>query len=171
MPEKTKRIEIGPRKNLGGGLLFLLLVLVLYGGLFFYNQTLKTRIQKLDDAFAAFNQSRDKNQEKRIEDVQSKLNQAQVLLDSHSFWSKGLEKVQKLTLSSVKFESLVASLPELKFEFRGSAPNLTAIAKQGANFLADQSVKDVSINQIKILTTGETEFVMKLIFDRDRFLK
>src|SRR3989344_4345985 len=92
LPEKTKRIEIGPRKNIGGVFLSPLLVLILYGGLFFYNQTLKTKIQELDAAFAAFNQSRNEEQEKRVEDVQLKLNQAQILLDSHSFWSKGFKK-------------------------------------------------------------------------------
>ena len=171
LPEKTKRIEIGTKAAFNPGILILVIVLILYGGLLFYNRTLKTQVQEMDTAFVAFNQARDKNQENRISEVRSKLSQAQVLLAGHSLWSKGFKKIQQLTLPSVQFESLTASLPELKFEFRATAPNLTSIAKQGANFLADQSVRDMSINQIKILTTGKTEFIIKLTFDRDKFLK
>ena len=171
MPEKTKRIEMGGKNVFGPGFLFLAIVLVLYGGLLFYNRTLMAKVQKLDGAFVAFNQSRDKTKEGRVNEVVSKLNQAQILLDDHVLWSKGFKKIQQLTLSSVQFGSLTASLPELKFEFRATAPNLTAIAKQGANFLTDESVKDISINQIKVLTTGKTEFVIKLTFDREKFLK
>ncbi len=171
LPEKTKRIEIGTKTAFNPGVLILVIVLILYGGLLFYNWTLKIKVQEMDAAFIAFNQARNKNQENRVSEVQSKLSQAQALLEEHALWSKGFKKIQQLTLPSVQFQSLTASLPELKFEFRATAPNLTSIAKQGANFLADQSVRDMSINQIKILTTGKTEFVIKLTFDRDKFLK
>ena len=171
LPEKTKRIEIGTKTPFNPSVLILVIVLILYGGLLFYNRTLKIRVQEMDAAFVSFNQARDKSQENRVTEVQSKLSQARVLLEEHALWSKGFKKIQQLTLPSVQFESLVASLPELKFEFRAIAPNLTSIAKQGANFLAEESVRDMSINQIKILTTGKTEFIIKLTFDRDKFLK
>lgn len=171
LPEKTKRIDLGVKKSFGPGFLVLLVVLALYGGLFFYNQTLKSKIQELNAALLSFNQARDKSQEDRVSDVNSKLFQAQLLLDEHVFWSRGFRKIQELVLPSVQFDSLTASLPELKFEFRATAPNLTSVAKQGANFLADDSVSNLSINQIKTLTTGRTEFIIKLTFDRDKFLK
>lgn len=162
---------MGPKTKFGPGVLILVIVLVLYGGFLFYNQILKNQVQELDAAFVSFNQARDKVQENRVSEVKLKLDQVQLLLAEHVFWSEGFKKVQQLTLPSVQFESLAASLPELKFEFRAIAPSLSSIAKQGANFLADESVKDISINQIKVLTTGKTEFVIKLIFDRDKFLK
>lgn len=171
LPEKTKRIEIGSRATFGPGVLILVVVLVLYGSLLLYNRTLESKVQELDASFTIFNQARDKTGENRINEVQSKLSQTQILLDEHILWSKGFKKIQELVLPSVQFQSLTASLPELKFEFRATAPNLTSIAKQGANFLASDSVQDMSVNQIKILTTGRTEFVIKLIFDRNKFLK
>ena len=171
LPEKTKRIELGGKKGFGPGFWVLIIVLALYGGLFFYNQTLIGKVQELDAALVSFNQARDKVQEERVSDVNSKLLQARVLLDEHVFWSKGFKKIQQLVLPSIQFDSLTASLPELKFEFRATAPNLTSIAKQGANFLADESVQDISVNQIKTLTTGRTEFVINLTFDREKFLK
>lgn len=171
LPEKTKKIEFGGKRSFGPSFLVLILVAVLYGGLIFYNKTLGTKIKELDAAFLNFNNTRNKEEEKRIDEVKSKLDQSQILLEEHSFWSMGFKKIQKLTLPSVQFESLTASLPELKFEFRALAPNLTSIAKQGANFLADQSISDISVNQIKVLTTGKTEFVIKLTFNRDIFLK
>lgn len=171
LPEKTRKIELGGGPKFGPGLLILIVIIVLYGGLLFYNQTLSKRVQELDAAFTAFNQNRDKEKESRVSEIQSKLSQAQVLLDEHVLWSKGFKKIQELSLSSVQFQSLAASLPELKFEFRATSPNLTTIAKQGANFLADSAVKDLSIGQIKILTSGRSEFVIKLTFDRDKFLR
>lgn len=171
LPEKTKRIEIGAKKAKGSGILILVIALILYGGLLFYNQALENKVQELDNAFTSFNQARDRNQENRVSEIQSKLSRAKVLLDEHVLWSRGFKKVQELVLPSVQFQSLAASLPELKFEFRALAPNLTSIAKQSANFLASESVKDVSINQIKVLTTGRTEFVIKLTFDKEKFLR
>ena len=171
LPEKTKKIEFGAKKSFGPGFLLLILAIGSYGGLLFYNKTLGNKIKELDAAFLKFNNARNKEEEKRIDEVKSKLDQSQILLEEHSLWSMGFKKIQKLTLPSVQFESLTASLPELKFEFRALAPNLTSIAKQGANFLADESISDISVNQIKVLTSGKTEFVIKLIFNRDRFLK
>ncbi len=171
LPEKTKRVEIRTQRKLGSGVSWLVLVLILYGAILFYNRSLEVRVQELDAQFSAFNQSRNRAQEDRLKEVESKLNRGQTLLGEHALWSKGFEKVQALTLPSVQFLSLNASLPELKFEFRATAPNLTAIAKQGANFLSDGSVKDISISQLKILTTGRTEFVIKITFNRDQFLK
>mgnify|MGYP001594462111 FL=1 len=171
LPEKTKRIDFGGKKILEPSLFLLIFVLTLLAGLFFYNQTLKSKIKDLDSAFNSLNQARDKAKEVRLSEVQSKLSRAQILLDDHVLWSEGFKKVQELVISSVQFQSLTASLPELKFEFRATAPNLTAIAKQGANFLSDDSVSDVSINQIKVLTTGKTEFVIKLFFDPVKFLR
>lgn len=171
LPEKRQKIQIGPKKRSLPSIAFLAITLALYGGLVFYNQTLKTKVQNLDADLVNFNNGRNKQEEDRINEVNAKLSQAQGLLDSHIFWSKGFKKIQQLTLSSVQFKHIVASLPELKFEFRATAPNLTSIAKQAANFLADNSIQDISISQIKVLTTGQTEFGVKLIFKKDQFLK
>lgn len=171
LPEKTTRVQLKAPRKLGQGISFLAVALVLWGALFFYNLSLETKVQELDAAFVAFNQARNVDQEDRVNEIRSKLQQSSTLLDEHILWSKGFQKVQSLTLPSVQFQSLIASVPELKFEFKAVAPNLSAIAKQGANFLTDNSVTDLSISQIKILTSGQAEFVVRLTFDRDKFLK
>lgn len=171
LPEKTTRVQLsGPRK-LGSGVLFLAVVLVLYGGIFFYNRNLETKVRDLDARWLNFNQTRDNAEEGRITEIESKLGQSQSLLEEHIFWSKGFQKIQNLTLPSVQFQSLAASVPELKFEFKAVAPNLTSVAKQGANFLTEDSVTDLAIGQIKILSGGQTEFVVRLTFDREKFLR
>jgi hypothetical protein len=169
LPEKTKKVELKTKRNLGPSIFFLIIVLVLYGGLFLFNRSLKTKIGELEAQFATV--SRDKSQEKRIEEAALKLNQSRLLLDQHLLWSKGLKKIQSLTLPSVQFQSLAASLAESRLEFRAVAPTLAAVAKQAANFLADESIQDLSLNQIKFLTNGQTEFTIRLTFDRNKFLK
>ena len=171
LPEKTTRVQLGAPRKLGSGVLSLVIALVLWAGLFFYNRNLASRVQELDAQFIAFNQARDLDQEGRVNEVRSKLQQSSALLDEHILWSKGFQKIQSLTLPSVQFQSLITSVPELKFEFKAAAPNMTAIARQGANFLTDASVADLSISQIKVLTSGQTEFVIRLTFDRDKFVK
>ncbi len=171
LPEKTKRINLKPEKKSWIGISSLAIVLIIFGGLLFYNNNLETKIQDLDVAFINFNKERDREQEARIKEVDAKLTQIQSLLCSHIFWSEGFKKIQQLILPSITFNYLTASVPELKFEFRATAPNLTTIAKQGANFLADDSIDDISINQIKVLTTGQAEFAVRLTFNREKFFK
>lgn len=171
LPEKTKRIDLKPEKKSWVGVASLGIVLVLFGGLLFYNKSLETKVTDLDVALTNFNKERDKEKETRIKEINVKLTQSQSLLDSHILWSKGFNKIQQLTLPTVKFIYLTASVPELKFDFRATAPSLTAIAKQGANFLSEGSIEDMSISQIKVLTTGQVEFAVKLIFNRDEFFK
>lgn len=171
LPEKRKKLEFKTKRPFRFSILILVGVLAAYAGLIFYNRSLNQKINDLDAALLIIKEKRDLEKEKRVLEVKAKLTQAESLLTEHIFWSRGFKKIQNLTLASVKLENLVASVPESKFEFKGSAPNLTAIARQGANFLNDDSIKDISINQIKILLTGRTEFVIKLTFDPDKFLK
>ncbi|MEK7537230.1 MAG: hypothetical protein AAB584_02195 [Patescibacteria group bacterium] len=171
LPEKTKRIDSGAKMTFGPVVLVLIIILVLYGGLLFYNKILENKIKELDVAFVNFSSARNKAEEARVDEVKSKLDQSQIFLEEHTLWSKGFKKIQQLILPAVQFKSLAASLPELKFEFKATSPNLTSIARQSANFLADESVSNVSINQIKVLTTGQTEFVVKITFDRNKFLR
>ncbi|OHB19033.1 MAG: hypothetical protein A3F96_00205 [Parcubacteria group bacterium RIFCSPLOWO2_12_FULL_40_10] len=170
LPEKTQKIQVGPKENMWPVLSVLIIILALYGGLLFYNQTLKAKVQNLDATLINFNSGRNRREEDRINEVNTKLSQAQSLLGGHIFWSRGFQKIQQLTLPSVRFIYITASVGELKFEFRAIAPNLTAVAKQGANFLADDSIQDISINQIKVLTNGQTEFGIKLTFN-DQFFR
>lgn len=172
LPEKRKKIEFGEEKRFkfNFSILFLLLALALYGGLFFYNKNLAGKIKNLDNKMLNLTKDRDKEKEGQILEVKGKLEQVGTILENHIFWSKAFGRIKELTLPSIQFQSFEGSSPESKIEFKGIAPNLTTLAIQTANFVNNDLIKDVFISQIKIVSSNEVEFFAKLIID-SKFLK
>lgn len=171
LPKKIRKIETGEKKPRYFIILILIVILTVYGGLFFYNQSLERKMKNLETEIYNIITKRDKNLENRIIEIKNKLNNSDILLKNHIFWTKGLNEFQKLVLPEIQLKNLNANAEQGKIEIRASAPNLTTIAKQGANFLSSRLIKDIEINQIKNLPTGQTEFFVNIIFDRINFLK
>jgi len=93
------------------------------------------------------------------------------LLDSHVVWSKAFSKVEGLLQPQVQFLSFSAAVSDNRFEFKALATNYTVVARQIAAFVSDDSIKDIALTNVHVLTSGKLEFSIKIEFDKTKFIK
>ncbi len=174
LPETRRKIEInvpGENKFIYTGITVLILMFILVGGLYFYKSTLEQRVADLDAKIVSIEGERDKNSETNLLILDKQLSLISTLLDSHVVWSKALGKIEGLLQPQVQFLSFSAAVAEDKFEFKALATNYTVVARQIAAFVSDDSIKDISLTNVHVLTNGKLEFSIKLEFDKTKFLK
>ena len=174
LPDSRKKIEIkvsGENRLVYIGTSILVLILVLTGGLYFYKGTLEDKKIGLDAGIVNLEKERDKKAESNLLTLNKQLSLISKLLDSHILWSKALAKVESLLQPQVQFLSFSAAVNENRFEFKARAINYTVVARQIAAFVSDDSIKDINLNNIHVLTDGKLEFSVRLDFDKTKFLK
>ena len=146
-------------------------MLIVTGGLYFYKNGLEVQKTGLDEQISVLEEQRDKNAEGNLLTLSKQLSLISNLLDSHIVWSKALGKVEGLLQPQVQFLSFAAAVSDNKFEFKALATNYTVVARQIAAFVSDDSIKDVALTNVHVLTTGKLEFSIKIEFDKTKFLK
>jgi len=174
LPETRRKIEVkvpGENRLINMGIAVLVLMLVLVGGLYFYKITLEDRKTGLDTQIVNLEKERDKKVEANLLTLSKQLSLISTLLDSHIVWSKALSKVEGLLQPQVQFLSFSAAVSDNRFEFKALATNYTVVARQIAAFVSDDSIKDVALTNVHVLTTGKLEFSIKIEFDKTKFLK
>ena len=174
LPETRRKIDInipGENKFIYTGTTVLVLMLVLIGGLYFYKNNLENRMVELDVEIGNLEKSRDKKVETNLLTLDKQLSLISTLLDSHVVWSKALSKVEGLLQPQVQFLSFSAAVSDNRFEFKALATNYTVVAKQIAAFVSDDSIKDIILTDVHVLTTGNLEFSIKIEFDKNKFIK
>ena len=174
LPETRRKIEInvpGENRIIYAGITVLILMLVLSGGLYFYKNSLEDTKTGLDAQIVSLEKDRDKKVETNLLTLSKQLSLMSTLLDSHIVWSKALSKVENLLQPQVQFLSFSAAVSDNRFEFKALATNYTVVARQIAAFVSDDSIKDITLTNVHVLTTGKLEFSIKLEFDKTKFLK
>ncbi len=174
LPETRRKIEInipGENRLIYAGTTVLVLILVLVIGLYFYRDALRTKRDVLDSSIVNLEKGRDKKVEANLLTLSKQLSLISTLLDSHVIWSRALGKVENLLQPQVQFLSFSAAVSDNRFEFKALANNYTVVARQIAAFVSDDSIKDITLTNVHILTSGKLEFSIKLDFDKNKFLK
>ena len=174
LPETRRKIEVkipGENRLIYAGITVLVLMLVLTGGLYFYKSTLEDTKTGLDEQIINLEKERDKKVEANLLTLSKQLSLISTLLDSHIIWSKALSKVENLLQPQVQFLSFSAAVIDNRFEFKALATNYTVVARQISAFVSDDSIKDIALTNVHVLTTGKLEFGIKLEFNKIKFLK
>src|SRR3989344_1834835 len=165
LPETRRKIAIkvpGENRFISTGITIIVLMLVLSGGLFYYKISLENKMSGLDLELAALEKKRDNKVESNLLILDKQLSLISNLLDSHVVWSKALSKIESLLQPQVQFVSFSAAVGDNRFEFKALATSFTVVAKQIAAFASDPSIRDVSLNDVHVLTSGRLEFSVKL---------
>lgn len=174
LPETRKKIElITPGENMlltiGG--VVLAIAAILAGGIYFYQTTLEDNLTSLDAEIVALEQQRNRQAEQNILVFNKQLSMLSDLLDKHVYWTAGFAKIEGLTQAQVQFDTLTADVADNEIGFEATAANYTTIARQIAAFLSNESITDVTLSRINVLTDGRLTFAMQIIFDKNKFLK
>src|SRR3989338_6218954 len=174
LPETRKKIEIvtpGENKLITIGSVIFAIVVVLAGGMYFYQNTLENSLVSLDTEIAALEQQRNKQAEQNILVFNKQVSMLSDLLNKHTYWTTTFSKIKGLTQIQVQFSSITATLADNKIDLKAMATNYTTIARQIAAFLSDESIEDVRLNKVNTFTDGRLEFTMQILFDKSKFLK
>mgnify|MGYP001562136117 CR=1 FL=1 len=176
LPENRKRIDIKtPGENrmtyMGAGLL--VLILIITGGLWLYGNSLTAKITDADKQIANLEKQRNdlKGAEQKLVTLSKQISLTNQILKNHTYWSKGLSKIESALQSNIQFKSFSAILSEESFRIQALSDNYTTIAKQLAAFIADDSIKDISLDNVNALTSGKLDFNAKIKFDKIKFLQ
>lgn len=86
------------------------------------------------------------------------------LMANHSYFSKLLELVGSLTYSKASFAKFDADKDLLTMQFKGSAQNYTALAKQMVALRENENIKSLDVKNINFGTNG-LEFELSMIID------
>lgn len=174
LPETRRKIEInvpGENRVIYAGVAVLVLMLILTGGLYYYKSTQETKKTSLDAEIISLEKNRDKKVEANLLTLSKQLSLISTLIDSHVVWSKALNKVEGLLQPQVQFETFSAAVLDNRFEFKALATNYTVVARQIAAFVSDDSIKDIALTNVHVLTSGKLEFSIKIEFDKTKFIK
>ena len=174
LPETRRKIDVktpGENRWINAGVAVLILVFAIAAGLAFYRGGLEDQVAGLDTSLTNLEKQRDKKVEENLLILNQQLSLTAQLLNDHIFWSKALAKVESLTQPQVQFSTFNATATEGKFEIKAFALNYTVLAKQIAAYVSDDSIKDIDLNNVHVLTNGRLEFAIRITFDKNKFIK
>ena len=172
LPETRTKIDIkvpGENKLLGFGVTLFILSILVAGGLYYYKDSLETKITDLNGQITALENQRDKKAEAAIITYNKQAKVISQMLDSHIFWTKAFSKLESLTNGQVIINGLTGTTDDGKISFQAFAPSYTIVARQVASFTSDDSIVDINIGEIKSSTDGKLEFGITLLVDKSKF--
>lgn len=174
LPETRKKIDIkipGANRYITIGVALLVIVLLASGGLWWYGSRLSAQVADADLKLQDLEKQRDKKAEQNLLTLSKQVAITNQILEKHSYWSTGFTKIESALQSNVQFKSFASTLGEGSLTIHALADNYTTIARQLAALVADDAIKDVSLNGVTTLTTGKLDFTTKVSFDGLKFLK
>ena len=174
LPESRRKITIktpGENRWMYAGVAALVLVSSIAAGLAYYRSGLEDDLAVFDADLINPEKQRDKKVESNLLTLNKQLTMTSTLLNNHIFWSKALAKIGALTQPQVQFSTFNAMAEEGRFEIKAFTLNYTTLAKQIAAYVSDDSVKDIDLSNVHVLTNGRLEFTVQLTFDKNKFIK
>ncbi len=186
MPEinllKNEFREIFPGPWSGRGLVSLYIALglvvleiLVYGFLGFYDQRLKkfTNTYEQDAAGVEFEIGKIQEERLRAISFQSRLKNLETLLDQHLFWSAVFGELEKVTLKQAVYNSLQVDEAEHKFILAGIVPSYTELAKLILGLKTSTYVQDVVLRSSGLAQATESgyAFNLEVTFDPQLLLK
>ena len=174
LPESRRKIDIripGENRWIYAGIAALVLVFSVAAGLAFYRGGLEDQLAGLDTNLTNLEKQRDKKVEANLLVLKQQLSMTTQLLNNHIFWSKALAKIEALTQPQVQFSTFNAMAEEGKVDIKAFTLNYTVLARQIAAYVSDDSIKDIDLNNVRVLTNGRLEFTLRITFDKNKFIR
>ncbi len=152
----------------------LVLSLIVYGGLFYYNKSLTERLSELQTQTEEINRQRDTKFEEKVISLEAALNSLSNILKNHVYWSNVFSEFESLTLPQVSFSNFNASLKDdgsVDLTLSGNTSGYTYLAKQMVSFSRDELVSNIKLSGINLGTEGGIGFGLSVTFLGEILLK
>ncbi len=142
----------------------LLLVLLLWGGLFFYAKSLPIQISDLKRQQSEVFSAKDKEAAVKIVDFDKGAALTQSLLKNHIYSSNIFDKLAAVTMPRVQWQSFNLSVKDSSIVLKGLAADYTILAKQMLALERD-ALANVKISNISLDKAGGVGFTASGNFD------
>ncbi|MBI2627133.1 MAG: hypothetical protein HYW77_02720 [Parcubacteria group bacterium] len=172
LPETRKSIQVirpKERRQFFLGLGILVVVFVFYFVLGFYLDTKENALGVVSGQISDLEKTRNKNTETEILKVVKQISASTALISNHTFWSLGLGRIERLIQGDVQLDNLNLELSQNSINFSAQASGFISVARQVSGLLADDSIVNIELNQVKSLANGRVSFFMTIIFNPQKF--
>lgn len=144
--------------------ILLVLALALWGGLFYYKNSLAGQITDLKDKQSKVFSAKDKETALKIINLGKSSDSAKNLLASHIFTSEVFDKVSAATLPQVQWRSMELLVAEKIIRMKGVAAKYSVLGKQ-ILALREGGFFNVAISKINLDKLGGVAFEASFNFD------
>lgn len=158
---KTKETLLRLGVVLSGAVL--ILVLLLWGGLYFYSKSLTSQIADLKKQQSEVFNAEDKALASKIVSFDKGAALIQSLLKNHTYSSVVFDKLAAVTLPRVQWRSLDFSLKNSEISMKGFSANYAALAQQLLAFEGNE-FSNIKASSIALDKTGGVSFVLTFNF-------
>ena len=172
LPETRKSIQVirpKERRQFFLGLGILVLVFVFYFVLGFYLDTKENALGVVSGQILDLEKTRNKNTEAEILKIAKQISASTTLVSNHTLWSLGLGRIERLIQGDVQLDSLNLELLQNSINFSAQASGFISVARQVSGLLADDSIMNIELNQVKSLANGRVSFFMTIVFNPQKF--
>ncbi len=141
----------------------LTLVLLLWGGLFFYKNSLTGQIKDLKRQQAEVFSVKDKEMAVKIVNFDKGATLMQTLLKNHIYSSIIFDRLASATLPRVQWRSFDLLAPDSKLTLKGFSADYATLAKQMLA-LAEDNFSNLAVSNISLDKTGGVGFMISFNF-------
>lgn len=174
LPETRKRIQYstpGQNRLLYISLAFIVLLGLIYGGLYYYKSTVRSKLDDIENKLVKNEEARSKADEEKILELKKTLAVVEPLYNSKISFTQVFNRVQSLVVPQVQFDSLIVNFDKKEYGFKAYGASFAIVAKQVSAFYSDASITDISLGKVISGSDGKIEFYINLKFDPTKIKK
>ena len=148
-----------------GSLGLLILVLGIYGGLFYYQTRLSADSQDLDLQISQVGTPSQKQMESQVFDAKKKIGTFSDILGAHYKTSQVLSLLEKITHPKVWFTNFDLNAQGDNLTIYGATLNFQTLGQQVAILRGESMIREIKLSDLSIGDKGETDFKLELTLD------
>lgn len=154
--------------------LFLVVVLSIWGGLYFYKLQISDQINKVNEEIEGIKSTSLKGRDeeiKKIKEASEKLGEFKKVLDGHIYTSNIFNQLEVITLKTVYFNKFDLDIKKQTLMLGGVTDSYESFAKQFSELKTGKDiVGDVTIDSVSLTKEG-VEFSFKITLSDNALLK
>lgn len=135
-----------------------------------YQASLKDKITQINNQIVTLDQARDKKSEQDLRNIKYRIDTVEQLLSDHIYWTQAFSVMVNLLQGNVRFKVFSGNTNTDTISILLQATSYTALAKQLASFLTEESIADFSLGKVSP-TGGFLEASIEINFDKIRLLQ
>jgi len=145
-------------------LFFLVLSLLVYGGLLIYAKRLTANLETIKTEISLLAEKRVPEEEKAVVDFDTRLSVLKDVFKNHTYWSNFFTALEKMTIPEAYFSDAKFTLAskDLTVTLTATTKTYTTLAQQMTVFQDDPRVSKVLVSGISLSEEGGINFTLTL---------